>query len=45
MDGSYVAILVKKIYGVKMFLRMGYEWLEYLRKEKRPFLKRSIAYI
>lgn len=45
MDGSYVAVFVKKMYGIKMFLRMGYEWLEYLRKEKRPLIKRLIGWL
>lgn len=44
MDGSYTAVIVKKLYGAKLVLRMGYEWLDYLRKEKRPLFKRLIAW-
>ncbi len=44
MDGSYTAVMVKKLYGAKLVLRMGYEWLDYLRKENRPLFKRLIAW-
>lgn len=44
MDGSLVGVFVKWLYSKKFLLRMGYEWLEYLEREKRPYIKRLVAF-
>lgn len=45
MDGSVVGVVVKLLYGKKLLLRMGYEWLEYLERERSSVLKQCIATI
>jgi len=44
MDGSWAAVLAKKLYGEKLVVRCGYEWLNYLEAAKSSYLKRKIAY-
>ena len=43
MDGSWTAVIAKKISKAKLVVRCGYEWLEFLEMTKRSVLKRSIA--
>ena len=45
MDGSWSAVIVKKLYNGRLVVRCGYEWLQYLEKIKVSFLKRKIACI
>ncbi len=44
MDGSWVAVISKKIYNSKLVIRCGYEWLQTIENKKMSFLKRTIAY-
>lgn len=39
------AIISKWLYKKKLIARCGYEWLEFLRKEKKPFLKKIFVFI
>ncbi|MBU2540175.1 glycosyltransferase family 4 protein [Patescibacteria group bacterium] len=38
------AILSKWLYKKKLIIRCGYEWLEFLRKEKKPFWKKALVF-
>lgn len=44
MDGSTTAVLVKKMYGAKLVIRCGYEWLSYLESTNASFIKKAIAF-
>jgi glycosyltransferase involved in cell wall biosynthesis len=44
MDGSWLAVLNKKLHGGKLIVRCGYEWLRFLENVKAPKWKRFIAY-
>ncbi len=44
MDGSWVAVIAKKLYGARLTVRCGYEWLHNIRKAKKNFLKQSFAF-
>ncbi len=44
MDGSWAAVFAKKIFGKKLVVRCGYEWLFYLESAKSSFLKKHLAY-
>lgn len=45
MDGSWTAVIAKKLYRAKLVIRCGYEWLQYLEKIKSLYFKRKIAYL
>lgn len=45
MDGSWTAVLSKKIYNKFLVVRCGYEWLYTIQKKNAPFTKQSIAFI
>ncbi len=45
MDGSYAAVISKKLFRNKLIIRCGYEWLQFVEIAKRSFIKRSIAYL
>jgi glycosyltransferase involved in cell wall biosynthesis len=45
MDGSWSAVIAKKMYGGKLVVRSGYEWLQYLQRMKVSYLKRLFARI
>lgn len=45
MAAAVPAFLSKRLYKKKLIVRCGYEWLEFLRKEKRPFWERMIVFI
>ena len=45
MDGSWSAVIAKKLCGGKLIVRCGYEWLQYLERINVSFLKRRIAYL
>jgi len=44
MDGSFPAVISKKLYNIKLVVRCGYEWLNTVEKLKKSFIKRLIAY-
>lgn len=44
MDGSWAAVIAKKVYKKKLVVRCGYEWLFTLRQKKSLFLKRWFAW-
>lgn len=43
MDGSWTAVLAKKLYGGKLIVRCGYEWLRFMQLANRSWLKRFAA--
>ena len=43
MLGSWSAVLAKMLYGKKLVVRCGYEWLEVMERRETPFWKRKIA--
>ena len=43
MDGSWAAVIAKKLYKNKLVVRCGYEWLQTLEKAKKSYLKRMFA--
>jgi len=45
MAAAIPAFLSKRLYKKKLIIRCGYEWLEFLRKGKKPFLGRMIVFI
>lgn len=45
MDGSWAAVIAKKIYKVKLVVRCGYEWLSFIEKGKRANWKKVLARI
>lgn len=45
MDGSWAAVIAKKIFNKKLLVRCGYEWLNFVTLGKRNKLKIFIAYI
>lgn len=45
MDGSWAAVLAKKMYKKHLVVRCGYEWLYTIQKNKKSFLKRWTAFI
>jgi glycosyltransferase involved in cell wall biosynthesis len=44
MDGSWSAVISKKLYNNKLVVRCGYEWLQTLEKSKKSFIKRYFAF-
>lgn len=44
MDGSWTAVIAKKIYNIPLIVRCGYEWLEIIKKLKKNFLKQKFAF-
>ncbi len=44
MDGSWAAVITKKLFGNKLVIRSGYEWLQYLENTNSSWWKRKIAY-
>lgn len=44
MDGSWAAVISKKLFGNKLIIRCGYEWLQYLENTQSSWWKRKIAY-
>lgn len=45
MDGSWAAVLAKKIFGVKLIVRCGYEWLSFIEQGGRAWWKKAIAWV
>ncbi len=45
MDGSWAAVIAKKIFNKKLIVRCGYEWLSFVILGKRSRFKILIAYI
>lgn len=45
MDGSWPAVISKKLFGNKLIIRSGYEWLQYLENTNSSWWKRKIAYL
>lgn len=45
MDGSWAAVISKKLYGNKLIVRCGYEWLSFIEKGKRAYWKKVFAQI
>jgi len=43
MAGAIPAVIAKFIFKKKLIVRTGYEWLEFLEKQKKPFYKRAIV--
>jgi glycosyltransferase involved in cell wall biosynthesis len=43
MDGSWAAVLAKKVYGSQLIIRCGYEWLLFIERKRFAPLKRFIA--
>lgn len=43
MDGSWSAVISKKLYKSKLVVRCGYEWLQTVEKLNKSFFKRTIA--
>ena len=44
MSGSWTALLVKLFFKTRVVLRCGYEWLNVIEKEKKPFWKKVFVY-
>lgn len=44
MDGSWTAVISKKLFNLKLIVRCGYEWLSTIEKSRKSFLKRIFAY-
>lgn len=44
MDGSWAAVIAKKLFSKKLVVRCGYEWLQYLENTNSSWWKRKIAY-
>ncbi len=44
MDGSWTAVIAKKISKAKLIVRCGYEWLFTLENLKKSYFKRKIAF-
>ncbi len=43
MDGSWAAVISKKLHGNKLIVRCGYEWLSFIEKGKRAYWKKIFA--
>ncbi len=43
MDGSWAAVIAKKLFRKKLIIRCGYEWLYTLRQKKSSWIKRIFA--
>lgn len=43
MDGSLTAVIAKKLFGIPLVVRCGYEWLQYLENTHSAFWKRWIT--
>jgi glycosyltransferase involved in cell wall biosynthesis len=43
MDGSWTAVIAKKLFHKKLIVRCGYEWLQFIERAKRGWLKRLFA--
>lgn len=44
MDGSWAAVIAKKLFGGKLIVRCGYEWLQFIERAGRSWMKRTFAY-
>lgn len=44
MDGSWPAVIAKKLFNKKLVVRCGYEWFQFIKTAKRSWWKRSFAY-
>lgn len=44
MDGSWSAVISKKLFGNKLVVRSGYEWLQYLENTNSFWWKKKFAY-
>ena len=45
MSGAWTVVLTKWFYRKKLVVRCGYEWLSFLKKQRKFWLKRKIAYL
>ena len=45
MDGSWAAVIAKNLYGGKLIVRCGYEWLQFIERSGRGWAKRTFAYL
>ncbi len=45
MDGSWAAVIAKLLFGARLVIRCGYEWLFTIEKLKKPFFKRWFAHL
>jgi len=45
MAAGIPAVISKCLYKKKLVVRCGYEWLEFLKKEKKSFLKRIVVFL
>jgi glycosyltransferase involved in cell wall biosynthesis len=43
MDGSWAAVIAKKIYRSKLIIRCGYEWLSFIERQNKGLIKRLFA--
>lgn len=43
MDGSWAAVIAKKMFGIKLVIRCGYEWFSFIEKGNRAFWKKVFA--
>ena len=43
MPGSWSAVIAKWLYKKKLVVRCGYEWLSFLKNQKKPLWKRIVA--
>ncbi|HLP86287.1 MAG TPA: glycosyltransferase family 4 protein [Candidatus Paceibacterota bacterium] len=43
MDGSWSAVISKKLFNLKLVVRCGYEWLDTIEKLKKSFFKKTTA--
>ncbi len=43
MDGSWAGVIAKKLFGLKLVVRSGYEWLSFLKGNNAPGWKKAIA--
>lgn len=43
MDGSWSAVIAKKLFGGKLIVRCGYEWLQFIERAGRGWAKRTFA--
>ena len=45
MDGSWAAVIAKKLFNKKLVVRCGYEWLSFIEKGNRAKWKKIFAYM
>lgn len=45
MDGSWAAVIAKKLYGTRLVVRCGYEWLSFIEKGNRAKWKKLFAQV